>query len=82
MSKYGPCHRTGTPGGPGCPVASLPITLKAAGGSLLPANLLDTGPASSELELLRTVAKGLGINWGKDDLGWWAILPSPPPSAE
>ena len=83
MSKqHGPYHRTGTPGGPGCQVASLPIKLKAADGSLLPANLLDAGPSSSELELLRTVAKGLGITWGRDELGWWAIVPSQPPSAE
>jgi len=41
----------------------------------MPAHLLDAGTAASEIELLRTVAAGLGVHWGKDDLGWWAIVP-------
>lgn len=44
MSKqHGPQHRTGTPSGPGCPVTTLPITLKTTDGSLVPASLLDVG---------------------------------------
>jgi len=42
--------------------------------------LLDAGPDSSELELLRTVAAGLGVQWGRDDFGWWAAVPSVPVS--
>ena len=73
--KRGPYNRTGEPGGPGCQVAALPITQRAADGSDMPAHLLDAGTAASEIELLRTVAAGLGVHWGKDDLGWWAIVP-------
>jgi hypothetical protein len=40
----------------------------------LPAWLLDAGTEASELELLRTVALGLGVRWGRDDLGWWATV--------
>src|SRR5438128_10413473 len=75
MSEHGPYHRLGEPGGPGCPVAVLPITLKRPDGSPVSARLLDAGPEASELELLRTVAQGLGIRWGCDDLGWWAMVP-------
>jgi len=76
MSKqYGPFHRTGEPGGPGCQVAALPISGKAPDGTLFAAHLLDAGTSASELELLRTVAKGMGVRWGKDDLGWWAVVP-------
>lgn len=75
LGKSGPYHRTGEPGGPGCAVGSQPITLKAQDGSALPAFLLDAGAAASELELLRTVASGMGIRWGHDDLGWWAVVP-------
>ena len=73
--KFGPYHRTGEPGGPGCPVASLPITLKGPGGEPVPPYLLDAGAGASELELLRTVAAGLGVRWGRDDHGWWATVP-------
>ena len=69
-------HRLGEPGGPGCPVAALQITLKASDGSPLPAHLFDAGPTATELELLRTVAQELGVRWGHDDLGWWAAVPS------
>ena len=75
MAQHGPYHRTGEPGGQGCQVTALPITQKAADGSLVAAHLLDAGAASSEIELLRTVAAGLGVRWGKDDLGWWATVP-------
>jgi hypothetical protein len=78
FGKYGPYCRTGEPGGPGCKVAALPITLKDTDGSPVPAHLLDAGTAASELELLRTVAQGMGVQWGKDDLGWWATVPRQP----
>lgn len=73
--KSGPYHRTGEPGGPGCLVKSIEITVKAQDGSTLPAYLPDAGNAATELELLRTVASGMGIRWGHDDLGWWAVVP-------
>jgi len=45
----------------------------------VPGHLLDAGTEATELELLRTVASGLGVRWGHDDLGWWAAVPSPTP---
>jgi hypothetical protein len=56
-------------------VSSLPITLKGPDGGPRAAYLLDAGADASELGLLRTVAQGLGIRWGRDDLGWWATVP-------
>jgi hypothetical protein len=72
--KHGPYHRIGEPGGPGCSVASLPITVTGPDGAPMAAFLLDAGETASELELLRTVAAGLGARWGKDDSGWWAVV--------
>jgi hypothetical protein len=74
--SYGPYHRLGQPGGPGCPVAAIAITVKGADGSPTSARLLDAGTSASELELLRTVAADLGIRWGHDDFGWWAVVPA------
>jgi hypothetical protein len=74
--KYGPYHRRGEPGGPGCPVGVLPISLKGPDGALLSAFLFDAGTEATELELLRTVAARVGIRWGHDDLGWWAAVPN------
>lgn len=71
--SHGPYHRTGQPGGPGCPVSHLPIKIKAPNGELLSAYLIAAGDGATELELLRTVAHQVGIQWGKDDLGWWAV---------
>jgi hypothetical protein len=75
-TPYGPFHRVGSPGGPGCPVGELPIRVRRPDGSLGSAVLLDAGLEANELELLRTVAEGLGVRWGRDDLGWWAVVPS------
>jgi len=75
MSKYGPCHRTGEPGAPGCKLAALSITTRASDGSPIPAYLLNAEDTASELEMLRSIASGLGAKWGKDDLGWWAVVP-------
>lgn len=77
LGQYGPYHRLGGPGGPGCPVGQLPITVAAPDGSPMSAFLLDAGPNATELELLRTVAEGLGIRWGHDDMGWWAVVANP-----
>jgi hypothetical protein len=82
MTDYGPYHRLGGPGGPGCEVGVLPVKIKGPNGSILDAQLLDGGATSSELELLRTVAKGLGVNWGHDDFGWWACVPNQQPLAK
>ena len=40
------------------------------------ADLLDAGTDATEVELLRTIAEGLGVRWGHDDLGWWAAVPT------
>jgi hypothetical protein len=77
--KYGPYHRTGQPGGPGCNVGVLPIKAKQPDGSLLSAVLFDAGTSASELELLRTAAERAGIKWGHDDMGWWAMVPQDSP---
>ena len=73
---YGPYHRLGEPGGPGCRVVALTIEMKDVDGSPVSAQLLDAGTEATEVELLRTVAKGLGVRWGHDDLGWWAMVPT------
>lgn len=75
-TPYGPFHRLGSPGGPGCPVGELPIRFRHPDGSVAQADLLDAGLEATEVELLRTVAKGLGVRWGRDDLGWWAVVPA------
>lgn len=75
--EYGPYHRTGEPGGPGCPLSSIPISMTASDGSLTAAYLLDAGQGS-ELEMLRSIAQGLGVRWGHDDFGWWATVPRHP----
>jgi hypothetical protein len=78
-TEHGPYHRTGQPGGPCCRVAALDITLKGDVGDDVPAQLLDAGREASETELLRTVARGLGVRWGHDELGWWAVVPTGSP---
>lgn len=80
MSTHGPYHRLGTPGGPGCQVAILPAQGRASDGTIIDGSLLDSGTEGSELELLRTVASGLGVRWGHDEFGWWAIVPQAPVS--
>jgi len=73
---HGPYHRTGEPGGPGCPLSALEISIIDESGKQIPAHLLDAGTEASELEMLRSVAAGLGVQWGHDELGWWAVVPS------
>lgn len=74
-AKDGPYHRRGQPGGPGCAVRVLAITLRGADGQPVDAELLDAGRSASEIELLRTLASRLGMLWGHDDFGWWAAVP-------
>ena len=73
--QYGPFHRSGKPGGPGCRVAAIPIKGRSSDGVEMDGSLFDAGTESTELELLRTVAQNLGVHWGHDDLGWWAAVP-------
>jgi len=80
MSTHGPFHRLGAPGGPGCRVALIPVQGRTSDGTIMDASLLDAGPEASEVELLRTVANGLGVVWGHDEFGWWAAVPSSPAS--
>lgn len=74
-AQHGPYHRRGEPGGPGCAVGVLAITLRGADGQSVDGELLDAGKSASEIELLRTVANRLGVQWGHDDFGWWAAVP-------
>lgn len=77
--NHGPYNRRGAPGGEGCQVTALSITMRGADGAERPAHLLDAGTEATEIELLRTVAHGLGVKWGHDDFGWWAAVPSATP---
>jgi hypothetical protein len=80
MSTYGPFHRAGNPGGPGCRVTLIPVQGKKPDGTMMDGSLLDAGSEAPEIELLRTVANGLGVVWGHDEFGWWAAVPSFPAS--
>lgn len=80
MSTHGPFYRTGTAGGAGCPVTTIPIEGKDEKGTPLSGSLLSCNLEATELELLRTVAAGLGVHWGHDEFGWWAAVPSAPTS--
>lgn len=72
--EHGPFYRRGEPAGPGCPVSILPISVQGDQGESIAAQLLDAGKESTELELLRTIASRLGVQWGRDDFGWWAVV--------
>ena len=76
MSAHGPYHRLGTPGGPGCKVSPLPVATRLPTGETADATLLSADSSATELELLRTIAQSFGVQWGHDDLGWWAVIPS------
>ncbi len=67
-------HRLGEPGGPGCEVAILEVECTGPNCKRVPSELLDAGPDSTEIELLRTVAARLGVKWGQDEFGWWAAI--------
>jgi hypothetical protein len=68
-------QRSGQPGGPGCKLAILDIRYADARGQSIEGKLIDAGKEASEVQMLRTIAHRLGINWGQDDMGWWAIVP-------
>jgi hypothetical protein len=68
-------HRIGEPGGPGAEVIAARIAIRAEDGSLHAAHLLDAQADATEVQLLRTICSTLGVNWGHDDLGWWATVP-------
>jgi hypothetical protein len=57
-------------------VAAIPIEGRQPDGTIISASLLDAGKDSTEVELLRTVCHGLGVRWGHDEFGWWAVVPS------
>ncbi len=73
-------HRLGAPGGPACRVVTLPVQGRGSDGTFMDAALLDAGTEASEVELLRAVAHGLGVQWGHDEFGWWAAVPATPAS--
>ncbi len=82
MPNHAPLFRSGASGGPDAQVSILPITGRASGTDrMIKASLLDAGETATELELLRTVASGLGVVWGQDDLGVWTVVPNEPSSA-
>ena len=68
-------HRLGEQRGPTCAVAVLPISVRGADGELASAELLDAGKERSEVELLRTIVSRMGVRWGHDEFGWWAVVP-------
>ena len=53
--------------------------MRAPDGAEIAGHLLDAGKDATELELLRTVAQGLGVRWGHDEFGWWAAVASASP---
>jgi hypothetical protein len=75
VTQHGPFHRLGQPGGPPAELAATAISVPGFNGEPTPAHLLDAGVDSSEVALLRAVCGGIGVTWGHDDLGWWAVVP-------
>ncbi|GHC69101.1 hypothetical protein [Roseibacillus persicicus] len=73
-TPIGPFHRLGEPGGDGCPVGVLQVAAKDSNGKPINAQLLDGGSDVAEVEILRTIASRLGVQWGRDELGWWALV--------
>lgn len=74
MNERNVYHRLGEPGGAGCPLSTLDVTYNNVDGKNVSADLCSAGKNASELEMLRTVAHKLGVKWGEDDLGWWAVV--------
>jgi hypothetical protein len=75
MAETNPYHRLGQPGGPPAEVVAMAIQVRGGSGGLVPAQLLGAQGESTEVELLRAVCAGMGVRWGRDDLGWWAVVP-------
>ncbi len=81
VANHGPYHRRGEPGGPGCSVTELPVSAKQPNGDIVAMTLLSADKNATELELLRTIASSFGVQWGRDEFGWWAALPNVSPAA-
>jgi hypothetical protein len=75
MSDMKSYHRLGEPGGPGCAVTIIKAVGKNPDGTRQPIEFWNPDANATELELLRTVAARFDVNWGHDDLGWWAAVP-------
>jgi hypothetical protein len=75
VTQRGSFDRLGTPGGPPAELSASEINLHGLNGEPIPAHLLDAGPESTEVGLLRAVCSGIGVTWGQDELGWWAVVP-------
>lgn len=75
-ADHGPYHRRGEPGGLGCPVTELPVSTMLPSGEIVSMALFSAAENATELELLRTIAHSLRVQWGRDELGWWAAVPS------
>ena len=80
-ANHGPYHRRGEPGGPGCSVTELPVSARLPNGQVVAISLLSAGENATEVELLRTIVHSIGIQWGQDEFGWWAAVPSNSQSA-
>jgi len=75
VTQIGSFNRVGTPGGPPAELSASAISLPGFNGEPTPAHLLDAGADSSEVALLRAVCAGIGVTWGHDEQGWWAVVP-------
>ena len=67
--------RTGKPGGPSADLTATEVHIPGLNGEPTPGHLLDAGLESSEVALLRAVCAGIGVMWGEDERGWWAVVP-------
>ena len=68
-------HRRGEPGGSGCSLGVLQAASTSSTGTEIPVQILDGGESSTEVELLRTIVSKMGLQWGHDKFGWWAVVP-------
>ena len=73
-SNHGPYHRLGAPGGPGCTLTAIPISFTDASGAIASGQLVSAPIDGTEVEILRSIAHKLGIQWGHDEFGWWAVV--------
>jgi hypothetical protein len=75
VTEIGSFDRLGKPGGPSAELSASEIRIPGMNGEPLPGHLLDAGPESTEVGLLRAVCAGIGVRWGQDERGWWAVVP-------
>jgi len=73
MSEENVYHRKGPPCGPPVPVGKLYVEYRDSDDQICTGELWDC--KSSEIEMLRTIAHEVTVAWGKDEIGWWAIMP-------